>query len=135
MGINIRLLTLFWGVIYQAGHDLWFPQNRGWEIFAQLQKFRVKFGKFKICLFHPKSISYKSYLPRQTNIRGTWGCRVRGTCQYQQSWGWNSVNKKQIITNIQIYCNFFMQIISSYEINVQNKFIFSGPSPLQLCPS
>ena len=90
MGINIRLLTSFCGVIYQAGHDLWCPKNRGWENFAQVQKLGVKLGKFKICLFHPKSISDKSYLPRQTEIWLTRG--GKGTCQYQQNWGWNSVN-------------------------------------------
>ena len=43
--INIRLLTLLFGVIYQAGHDLWCPLNDGWENFAQLQIFPVKQGK------------------------------------------------------------------------------------------
>ena len=42
--INIRLLTLLFGVIYQAGHDLWCPVNDGWENFAQLQIFEVKFA-------------------------------------------------------------------------------------------
>ena len=32
-------------VIYQAEHNLWCPVNVGWENFAQLQKFQVKYGK------------------------------------------------------------------------------------------
>ena len=39
------LLTLFFGVIYQADQYFGGPGNGGWGNFAQLQKFQVKLGK------------------------------------------------------------------------------------------
>ena len=43
--INIRLLTPVFIIIYQAKHNLWCPENVGWENFAKLKKSQVKYGK------------------------------------------------------------------------------------------
>ena len=38
-------LTPVFIVIYQAEHNLWCPENVGWENFAKLKIFKVKYGK------------------------------------------------------------------------------------------
>ena len=59
-----RHLTSFSMVIYQAEHGLWCPVNVGWENFALLQKFPVKFAKFKSSIFYVIFTTPESYLPR-----------------------------------------------------------------------
>ena len=85
-----RHLTSFSMVIYQAEHGLWCPVNVGWENFALLQKFPVKFAKSKSSIFHLIFTTAKSYLPKGMQQWVTCVQKMSGIIQYEQSFGWNS---------------------------------------------